>query len=106
MEKPHNGKHGDPAIHIDRKPLQNKECRNKTWYHSKDFSLVSTSIEFYSKPKWKGNIALALLVIMVILAALRIVPMILAAAYTAVLMIFIGIINPDNAIKSVINQTK
>ena len=78
-----------------------KKGFDKTWYHSKDFSLVSTSIEFYSKPKWKGNIALTLLVIMVILAALKIVPMILAAAYTAVLMIFIGIINPDNAIKSV-----
>ncbi|NQV18097.1 MAG: SLC13 family permease [Armatimonadetes bacterium] len=78
-----------------------KKGFDKRWYNSMDFSLVSSSLEVYSKPKWKGNIALVLLVSMVLLAAFGIVPIILAAASVAVLMIIIGIINPNNAFKSV-----
>jgi len=78
-----------------------KKGFDKIWYHSKDFSLVSSSVEIYSKPNWKGNIALILLLTMVVVSALRIIPMVLAAALTAVLMIIFGIINPDRAVKSV-----
>ncbi len=78
-----------------------KKGFDEIWYHLKDFSLVSPSVEIYSKPSWKGNIALSLLLIMVVVSALRIIPMVLASALTAVLMIIFGIINPDRAIKSV-----
>lgn len=78
-----------------------KKGFDKKWYHSKNFSLVSSSLEIYSKPKWKGNLAITLLVVMVILAALNIVPIIFASACVAVLMIVIGIINPESAIRSV-----
>ena len=74
---------------------------DKRWYHSKDFSLVSTSLDVFSKPLWKGNLALGLLVGMVLVAALKIVPIILAAALTAVLMVLLGILNPADARKSV-----
>lgn len=78
-----------------------KKGFDEIWYHSNNFSLVSPSVKIYSKPKWKGNIALGLLALMVIAAALKIVPMVLAAACTAVLMIIFGIIHPDSAVKSV-----
>lgn len=74
---------------------------DKRWYHSSDFLLVSSSVEFYSKPGWKSKIALILLVAMVLLAALKIIPMILAAACTAVLFIVLGIISTEAAIKSI-----
>lgn len=78
-----------------------KKGFNKTYYHSRDFSLVSSSLEIFSKPKWKGNIALFLLLLMVITAALNIIPIVLAAALTAILMVLIGIINAEEAQKSV-----
>ncbi len=78
-----------------------KKGFDQKWYHSKDFALVSTSLNIYSKPKWKGNLALLLLLVMVVMAAFKFVPIILAAGATAVLMVLLGIINPQEARKAI-----
>lgn len=88
-------KPGDTLFMLARKGFDEK------WYNQMDFSLVSPSVEIYSKPKKKGNIALVLLLLMVVLAVFKIVPIILAAACTAVLMVVIKIINLEGAIKSI-----
>lgn len=71
------------------------------WYHSRDFSLVSPSLEIYSKPRWKGNLALGLLVMMVIAAATGFIPIIFAAALAALAMVMTGIINLEDAKNSI-----
>ena len=71
------------------------------WYNSKDFTLVSSSLDIYSKPRWKGNLALILLLVLVVSAALELVPILLAAAGTAVLMVLMKILSPEDAQKSV-----
>lgn len=78
-----------------------KKGFDKKYYHSRDFSLVSPSLDIFSKPKWKGNVALILLLLMVVSAALNIIPIVLAAALTAILMVLIGIISTEEAQKSV-----
>ena len=86
---------GDTLFMLARKGFDTK------WYNTLDFSLVSQSLEIYSKPRWKGRIAVALLILMVALSALNIIPIILAAATTALIMVLIGVISMDNALKSV-----
>ena len=76
--------------------LAKKEFGEK-WRHSKDFTLISPSIEIYEKPKWKGNTALGLLFIMVVAAATGFLPIILAAALTAMVMILLNIVNFQEA---------
>lgn len=78
-----------------------KKGFDKKWYNSKDFSLVSQSLDVYSKPKWKGNLALGILAAMVLSAVLGIAPMILAAAFAATLLVIFGVISSNDAIKSV-----
>ncbi|NOY59347.1 MAG: SLC13 family permease [Calditrichaeota bacterium] len=78
-----------------------KKGFDKKWYHQKDFTLVSSSLDIYSKPKWKGNLALILLLGLVLSAALNLVPIILAAAATAVLMVALRILSPEDAQKSI-----
>jgi len=68
------------------------------WYHSPDFSLVSQSIDRYSKPRIKGRIALAMVGLMVLAVVTGIVPSILpAAAITAALMMLFGIVSFTDA---------
>lgn len=74
---------------------------DEKYYHTRDFSLVSASVDIYEKPKWKGNLALLILVSMIALAALDIVPIIQAAAGAAVIMVVTGILSPQDARKSV-----
>ncbi len=69
----------------------------KKWYHSRDFTLVTPSLEIYSKPRWKGNLSLGILVAMIIVAATGVIPIIFAAAIAAVLMIAGNIINHKDA---------
>jgi len=78
-----------------------KKGFDKKWYNQKDFTLVSSSVDIYSKPKWKGNLALTLLLGLVLSAALNLVPILLAAACTAVLMVGLKIISPEEAQKSI-----
>ncbi len=78
-----------------------KQGFNKKYYHAMDFSLVSSSLNIYEKPKWKGNLALIILLLMIAVAALEIIPIIQAAAGAAVLMVITGILSPRDARKSV-----
>ncbi|MBN2105295.1 SLC13 family permease [bacterium] len=78
-----------------------KKGFDQVWYHQTDFALVSSSVDIYQKPRWKGNLALFLLFVMILSAAMKWLPIILAAAATAVLMVIIGIISPGDARKSV-----
>lgn len=71
------------------------------YYHTRDFSLVSSSLDIYEKPRWKGNLALVILIAMICVAALDIIPIIQAAAGAAVLMVVTGILSPSDARKSV-----
>ena len=80
--------------------LANKNFAEK-WYHSLDFSLVTSSLHSYSKPEKKGNLALILLVLMVLSAALNVVPILIAAAVTAIMLIMTNIISFSDAKKSV-----
>lgn len=76
--------------------LAKKEFADK-WRHSREFTLISPSIDIYEKPKWKGNTALLLLFIMVLVAATGILPIVLAAALTAMIMVTIDIVNLQEA---------
>ena len=69
----------------------------KKWYHSRDFALVTPSLDIYSKPRWKGNLSLGILIAMIVAAATGLIPIIFAAAIAAVLMIVSRIINPKDA---------
>lgn len=74
---------------------------DKKYYHARDFSLVSSSVNVVSKPKWKGNLALIILVMMILAAALKWLPILTAAAIAAGLLVFLGIIEDNNAFKAV-----
>ncbi len=80
--------------------LAQKDFYDK-WYHSMDFSLVTSSVENYSKPEKKGNIALILLVAMIAAATLKLIPIMLSAAITVILLIMGKIISFNDAKKSV-----
>jgi len=81
--------------------ILSKKGFDARWYHSPDFLLVSPSLEVFSKPRWKGNLALGLLILMILVATTGIMPMVLAAACTAVLMVALRIISVETAQKSV-----
>ncbi|MBN2280569.1 MAG: SLC13 family permease [Candidatus Marinimicrobia bacterium] len=71
------------------------------WYHSSDFALVSNSIDHYSKPAWKGILALCLAGLMILSVSLGFVTsMLIAATVTAGLMIFTNIISYNDAKKA------
>ena len=74
---------------------------DKQWYHAPEFSLVSSSVQLLSKPKWKGNLSLILLGMMVITAALKWLPIVVAAGLTAILLVILGIIQSSNAMNAV-----
>lgn len=81
--------------------LAKKDFEEK-WYHSTDFSLVSTSVRQYSKPKAKGNFALILLAMMVFSVTFGLIEsMLIAAALTAGIMIVTNIISFNDARKSI-----
>ena len=80
--------------------MANKNFDRK-WYHTKDFALVTSSFSSYSKPEKKGNIALILMILMVAAAALKLTPMLIAAACAALIMILINIISFSDAKNSV-----
>ena len=70
----------------------------RKWYHSSDFSLVSKSVEEYSKPRLKGNLAFILVALMVLAVATGLIrSMLVAAAITAGIMILTRIISYHDA---------
>jgi len=71
------------------------------WSNSQEFNLISSSIDIYEKPKWKGDLALFLLFLMIILAATGTLPILLAAALTAMVMVATDVINFKIAQKAI-----
>lgn len=81
--------------------LANKDF-DQRWYNSRDFSLVSLSVDKYSKPKRKGQTALILVILMVLTAATGFAPsMLIAASVTAGLMLISNIISFNDAKNSI-----
>ena len=72
------------------------------WYHSTDFSLISTGVTEYSKPHWKGHLALLLMALMVATVSFGIFDSMLAAAsLTAGIMIAVNIVSISDAKRSI-----
>ncbi len=81
--------------------LANKDFHKK-WYNSTDFSLISPSISEYSKPKKKGNLALALTILMILSVVFGIFKsMLVAASITAGLMVATNIISINDAKRAI-----
>jgi di/tricarboxylate transporter len=59
----------------------------KDWYHSRDFSLISTSEEVPSKRRSQAALALAITVAMVVAVTLEIFPMVIASGSAALLLV-------------------
>lgn len=77
-----------------------KKYFDRKWYNSHDFSLVSLSVDEYSKPKRKGNIALILMGLMVFAVATGLVKsMLIAASVTAGIMLLCKILSLRDAKK-------
>jgi len=97
-----NKKIGDIELKAnDTLYIMAKKNFSKKWYHSKDFALVTSSFSSYSKPERKGNLALILMVLMILAAVLKIVPMLVAAACAALIMILAHVISFSDAKNSV-----
>ncbi len=75
---------------------------DKKWYHSIDFSLVSLSVDEYSKPRKKGNLALILMGAMIFSVVTGVIEsMLIAASITAGLMILFRIISLHDGKKTI-----
>lgn len=97
-----NKKVGDITFHLgDTLFILADNNFNKRWSQINSFSLISSNLNTYSKPKWKSNLALVFLILMVILAALEIIPILITAACAAVLMILFNIISLNDAKNSI-----
>ena len=69
----------------------------KRWYHSIDFYLISHLDGIASKAVWQARIALTVFVVMIALTILNVLPLVLAAALAALVMIVSKCINMENA---------
>ena len=73
----------------------------KQWYNSKDFYLISESEKIPSKPRWYSYFSLSVLALMILAMAFKIVPIVVAVAFAAVVLIFAKCISSNAARKSV-----
>ena len=73
----------------------------KKWYNSKDFYLISKSEIITSKPKWYSYFSLSVLVLMIITMILKIVPIVVATAIAAIILVLSKCISSTAAYKSV-----
>jgi len=97
-----NKKIGDIVFHPnDTLFILAKRGFEKKWYHTRDFSLVSKSLDIFEKPAWKGNLALVIIGLMVLAASFKVLPILLAAAIAATLMVVTGILSAEDAKNSV-----
>ncbi|MCZ6776666.1 MAG: SLC13 family permease, partial [Ignavibacteria bacterium] len=71
------------------------------WYHSRDFSLVSTSDEVPSKRRSQAVIALGITLAMVVSVALDLLPLVVAAGSAAILLILTRCISSLDAFSGV-----
>jgi di/tricarboxylate transporter len=72
------------------------------WYYSTDFSLISSSVSEYSKPRKKGHLALLLMILMIISVTTGLIKsMLIAASLVAGIMIIANIISIQDAKRSI-----
>jgi di/tricarboxylate transporter len=67
------------------------------WYYNKDFYLISSAPEVYSKPSKQAWFSVGVLLVMILLIVFNIVPLISAAGLAAVILIITKSISPQNA---------
>ena len=72
-----------------------------TWYHSKDFYLVSRSVDVPSKPRMYSFLSISVLILMVGCMALNLLPILVAVSLAAILLILSRCISPQDARNSV-----
>lgn len=81
--------------------LADKDFYDK-WYHSTDFSLISAGVSEYSKPRWKGHLALLLMVLMVVAVTTGIFSsMFVAASLVAAIMVATNIVSIQDARRAI-----
>lgn len=72
------------------------------WYHSTDFSLISVGTSEYAKPRWKGHLALLLLLLMVVAVTSGVFSsMFIAASLVAGIMVAINIVSLQDARRAI-----
>ena len=67
----------------------------RRWYHSNDFYLISNSEAVPSKPRWQMYYSLGVFVCMIVLAASRMLPLVVAAGLAALLLVIAQSISPS-----------
>ncbi len=71
------------------------------WYNSNDFNLVSESEKIPSKPKWYSYFSTFVFIAMILAMGLNLLPIVIATALAAVVLIISRCISPSDAHKSV-----
>ncbi len=72
--------------------LAKKNFRQK-WYHSKDFYLIAGGDEIPSRPRWQMYATIAVYVTMVLLAALKVLPLVSAAGLGVMTLVGLRIVS-------------
>jgi len=67
------------------------------WYHSRDFYLVTRSVDLPSKPKWKVVFSISVLIAMIICMAFQIFPILLSVSIAATILILFRCVKPAEA---------
>jgi len=80
--------------------LSSKEFKQQ-WYHSTEFSLISSTEEVPSKPLWHSYFSVFVFLIMILLSIFNIIPLITAMAMAAIILVLVGSISGSNAINSI-----
>lgn len=97
-----NKKIGDIVIHPgDTLLILAKHEFFDRWYHSRDFYLVSKSVDISSKPKPYAYISTAVTVAMILVMALNLLPILVAVGSAAVILILSKCISPQDAQNSI-----
>ena len=73
----------------------------KKWYNVKDFYLISESKKIPSKPRWYTYFSISVFASLILAMAFKIVPIVVATAFAAVLLILSRCITTNAAYKSV-----
>ena len=93
---------GDIVLHAgDTLLILAKHNFLKQWYNSKDFYLISESEKIPSKPKWYTYFSILVFVSMILAMAFKIVPIVIATAFAALVLVFSKCISSSAAHKSV-----
>lgn len=81
--------------------LMAKRSFLEKWYHSKDFYLVSRSVEVASKPRRYFYFSFGVLIMMILAMATGVIPILLAVCIAAAILVISGCISAADARNSV-----